>query len=92
MQLYGLSTGFVLQAETEYETDSEEEDPQQQILKPTYVPKAQREVYTVGNASHTPSSLRHSVAALHRQLFSKCDVAVVADNRRPRKEETGRTC
>ena len=92
MQLYGLSTAFVLQAETEYETDSEEEDPQQQILKPTYVPKAQREVYIDGNASRTPSSLRHSVAALHVQLFSKCNVAVVVDNRRSRKEETGRTC
>ena len=42
----------VLQDETEYETDSEDEVYGQQLLKPVFVPKADREVGVPGPGSH----------------------------------------
>lgn len=44
--------GATLQDETEYETDSEDEVYGQQLLKPVFVPKADREVDVPGPGSH----------------------------------------
>ena len=43
-ELHLAECTLTLQAETEYETDDEDEDFGQQILKPVFVPKAERDV------------------------------------------------